>query len=76
MPYKRPTADPADELLRPFPLTCSRCGGPATAYPKGVFCPVCSPAWLESFMLFCLNDVRRAVGLAELPDDGATTKLT
>lgn len=41
----------ADELLRPFPVTCARCRGPATAYPKGTFCPTCSPAWIESFML-------------------------
>lgn len=61
---QRPTAD---ELLRPFPVTCSRCRGPATAYPKGTFCPNCSPAWIESFMLYCLNDARRAVGLAALP---------
>lgn len=54
----------ADELLRPLAVRCSKCGGPATTYPKGTACLACSPAWVESFMLYCLNQDRLALGLA------------
>ncbi len=59
----------ADALLRPLQIMCSKCQGPATLYPKGIFCPVCSPAWVGSFMAYLLNDQRRELGLPELPDD-------
>lgn len=47
------------QAYTPFTLTCATCGGKATAYPypmpKGsIFCPACSPAWLESYLKFVL----------------------
>lgn len=51
------------EALRPFAITCARCGGAATAYafplPKGsVFCPACSPAWLQPYLEYCVRGVQ------------------
>lgn len=47
------------ELLVALEITCAKCGGQATAYPMPwpgkVYCPRCSPAWLESFLKFCLQ---------------------
>ena len=48
------------ELPKSFTLNCARCGGKAAAYaypmPRGsVFCPNCSPPWLESFLKFAVE---------------------
>ncbi|KKL92758.1 hypothetical protein LCGC14_1881490 [marine sediment metagenome] len=58
-----------DEALRPTKMTCGQCGSDDfTAYPAPVpegtgFCPACSPAWLESFATFMMNEERAKYGL-------------
>ena len=57
-----------DKALRPLEMTCAKCGGRMKAYPssspEGIgFCPKCSPAWLESFALWSMNQERIKRGL-------------
>ncbi len=56
-----------DEALQPMKMTCGKCQGELTVYPapipKGMgFCPTCSPAWLESFAIHCMNVERTKQG--------------
>ncbi len=60
-----------DEALRPMTMTCIKCGGQLTVYPypmpKGTsVCPCSSPAWLESFVKFSMNQERVKRGLEEI----------
>ena len=68
----RPTLD---EALRPMTMTCGTCGGNLVCYPKKWsgqeeqsvnYCANCSPAWLESFAKFMMNEERTRRGLAKL----------
>ena len=60
-----------DEMLRPLTMECSNCGGKLIGYPKNgygadgaiSYCTNCSPAWLESFAIFCMNEERIKRGL-------------
>lgn len=53
------------EAIAPFELTCGKCGGAATAYPRPfpgvVVCPVCSPVWLKSFAEWSTQQVTEGV---------------
>ena len=56
-----------EEIKKPITMRCSRCGGEATAYaypmPRGsLFCPACSPAWLESFLKFATSNIHTENG--------------
>lgn len=65
-PITRPTLD---EVLRPMKMTCANCGGEMTAYPcptseGGIgYCSCTSPAWLESFAQYLMNEERKKHGL-------------
>ena len=59
-----------DEALRPLEMTCVTCEAKMTVYPdektgKG-YCPNCSPAWLKSFAIFSMNQMRARHGLETL----------
>ena len=60
-----------DEALSPSEMGCAVCGGRMKVYPcplpKGTgVCPTCSPAWLESFATYQMNEERVRRGLARL----------
>jgi len=59
-----------DDTLRPIKMTCVNCSSEMTVYPnesKGTgVCPKCSPAWLDSFSRFQMNQMRIKHGLTEL----------
>ncbi len=53
-----------DKALQPREMTCITCRGKMTVYPCPIptgtgFCPTCSPAWLESFAKFMMNEERK-----------------
>mgnify|MGYP001585157819 CR=1 FL=1 len=57
-----------DEALRPGKMTCIKCGGELKVFPcpipQGIgFCHTCSPAWLESFATYLMNQERKGRGL-------------
>ena len=59
-----------NDTLRPIKMTCAKCSGEMTVYPNestgtGV-CKNCSPAWLDSFARFQMNQMRTKHGLTEL----------
>lgn len=52
---KRSNLPTLDDLLRVIPMGCATCGSQSRAYPYptgrgSLFCPKCSPAWLEPFL--------------------------
>jgi hypothetical protein len=60
----------------PSAMPCARCGANGVAYPVDMpvgvafACPVCTPPWLDNFMLWKLDEKRVAAGLEPLsPDD-------
>ena len=60
-----------DEALRPMKMTCVNCGGELTVYPAPIpegtgFCPACSPAWLEDFARYMMNEERAKRGLSKV----------
>jgi hypothetical protein len=62
------TALLADELLKPIRnVACVTCGSKGTIYPDGekgmMHCPKCSPFWLEQFLIWRMNEIRREHGL-------------
>lgn len=55
-----------EDVLRVIPAKCTNCGtdGEIYPYPEGkgsMFCPVCSPFWLKSFLEFSTNQMRAAI---------------
>ena len=60
----------AEDLLKPIPARCGACHSQGMIYPDleqgAMFCPNCSPAWLESFLRFGMNALRAAHGLEAL----------
>jgi hypothetical protein len=66
----RPTLD---SILRPLKMTCANCKGEMTVYPypnpTGTgYCPNCSPAWLQSFVKFGMNQERIKHGLEPIEE--------
>jgi hypothetical protein len=59
------------ELFTPSPITCATCRGPATAYPKGTFCPRCSPAWVEIFFAWQAACASADIPVSLMPDNGS-----
>ncbi len=60
-----------DEALSPMKITCAKCGGEMTVYPCPIpegtgVCPNCSPAWLNSFAQYLMNQERIKRGLSKL----------
>ncbi len=60
-----------DEALRPVKMTCVNCKAEMTVYPYPMptgsgYCPNCSPLWLENFLKFATNNLRKERGLEPL----------
>ena len=60
-----------DEALKPTEMNCIKCQSKMKVYPYPIpigtgFCPNCSPKWLEDFLIFSTNNLRKERGLEPL----------